>query len=137
MQLSSALKLSSENETKENLLTALKQFQEPTYLHQVTQNSSEGVKTYSDIPVLLEENPEFEELRAHFHVPVFLEDYGVLQSTQDQLLGLFELMRSQNISQHFEVETYTWDVLPQDLKAPLEESIIRELKWVQTHWPKP
>ncbi len=137
VQLSSALKLSSENETKENLLTALKQFQEPTYLHQVTQNSSEGVKTYSDIPVLLEENPEFEELRAHFHVPVFLEDYGVLQSTQDQLLGLFELMRSQNISQHFEVETYTWDVLPQDLKAPLEESIIRELKWVQTHWPKP
>ena len=137
VQLSSALKLSSENETKEKLLSALKQFQEPTYLHQVTQNSSEGVKTYSDIPVLLEENPEFEELRAHFHVPVFLEDYGVLQSTQDQLLGLFELMRSQNISRHFEVETYTWDVLPQDLKAPLEESIIRELKWVQTHWPKP
>ncbi|PQJ15428.1 metabolite traffic protein EboE [Aureicoccus marinus] len=137
VQLSSALKLSTENETKEKLLTALKQFQEPTYLHQVTQNSSKGVKTYSDIPVLLEENPEFEELRAHFHVPVFLEDYGVLQSTQDQLLDLFELMRSQNISRHFEVETYTWDVLPQDLKAPLEESIIRELKWVQTHWPKP
>lgn len=137
VQLSSALKLSSENETKENLLNALKQFQEPTYLHQVTQNGSEGVKTYSDIPVLLAENPEFKELRAHFHVPVFLEDYGVLQSTQDQLHALFELMRSQNISRHFEVETYTWDVLPQDLKAPLEVSIIRELKWVQAHWPQP
>jgi len=31
-----------------------------------------------------------------------------------------------------EVETYTWDVLPQELKLPITQSIIREMQWVKT-----
>jgi len=135
VQLSSALKLRATESTQQDVLKALMAFQEPTYLHQVTQQSDNQVKTYSDIPDLLKENPYFEELRAHFHVPVFLEDYGLLQSTQDQLLALFELMEDAQISRHFEVETYTWDVLPEALKVPLEESIVRELQWVRAQWP--
>jgi hypothetical protein len=135
VQLSSALKLQATEGNRKEVLKALMAFQEPTYLHQVTQQTGKGVKTYSDIPALIEENPDFEELRAHFHVPVFLEDYGVLNSTQDQLTALFALMKKTEISRHFEVETYTWDVLPDGLKTPLEESIVRELQWVRAQWP--
>lgn len=135
VQLSSALKLQTSESAAHDLLEALLAFQEPTYLHQVTQQTGECVRTFSDIPELLKANPDFEELRAHFHVPVFLEDYGLLQSTQDQLLALFTLMKKEEISRHFEVETYTWDVLPEALKTPLEESIVRELQWVRAQWP--
>ena len=117
-------------------MEALRVFEEPTYLHQVTQKTEGEVITYSDIPELLDQNPSFEELRAHFHVPVFLEDFGNLHSTQDQLLALFKLMEEVSISRHFEVETYTWEVLPDALKLPLEDSIARELQWVKEHWPQ-
>jgi len=30
-----------------------------------------------------------------------------------------------------EVETYTWEVLPDALKLPLPESIVREMLWVK------
>ena len=136
VQLSSALKLQSNKHSKESLLEALKAFQEPTYLHQVTQKTEGEVITYTDIPELLDRNPSFEELRAHFHVPVFLEEYGLLHSTQDQLVALFQLMEEVSISRHFEVETYTWEVLPAALKVPLIDSIVRELQWVQENWPE-
>jgi hypothetical protein len=29
-----------------------------------------------------------------------------------------------------EVETYTWEVLPADLKLPMDRSVSRELQWV-------
>jgi len=31
---------------------------------------------------------------------------------------------------HLEIETYTWDVLPPDLKASSVDSIAREYEWV-------
>jgi hypothetical protein len=31
-----------------------------------------------------------------------------------------------------EVETYTWEVLPDKLRLPLKESIVRELQWVDS-----
>jgi hypothetical protein len=30
-----------------------------------------------------------------------------------------------------EVETYTWEVIPPQLRLPLQESIVRELQWVK------
>jgi len=29
------------------------------------------------------------------------------------------------------VETYTWDVIPTELRLPMRDSIIRELQWVK------
>jgi hypothetical protein len=29
-----------------------------------------------------------------------------------------------------EIETYTWDVLPDALKLPIDDSIVREMQWV-------
>ena len=35
-----------------------------------------------------------------------------------------------NACQHFEIETYTWGVLPQNLQRPVEEQIASEYRWV-------
>ena len=69
-----------------------------------------------------------EEWRVHFHVSIFLERYGKLESTQDHLRAVIELVRDRTL--HLEIETYTWDVLPPDLKASSVDSIAREYEWV-------
>ena len=66
----------------------------------------------------------------HFHVPIFLGRYGELESTQDHLRRCIELVRDRRTTTHLEIETYTWDVLPADLKASSQESIAREYEWV-------
>lgn len=131
IQVSAALKvLFSEGEQSE-LLASLSRFNEPVYLHQVTEKIGEKVRTYSDLPEVLSLNREFSELRAHFHVPVFLSDFSGLHSTQDQILKVVDILKNHPLSAHLEVETYTWDVLPAELKLDLQASIIRELKWLE------
>jgi len=108
---------------------ALSLFDEPTYLHQVTEKVDGKVKTYNDLPIVLEEKKPFKELRAHFHVPIFLEQFGVLHSTQDHILKVIDYLKQNPVTTHLEIETYTWDVLPIALKKDLSESIIREIEW--------
>ncbi|WP_184548095.1 metabolite traffic protein EboE [Mucilaginibacter sp. FT3.2] len=134
IQLSAALKGSfdAEGRNKQDILTAFSYFNEPTYLHQVVARNSDGsLVRYPDLPAALAAQDYAEEWRAHFHVPVFLESFGVLQSTQDDIVKVLELQAQKNFTQHLEVETYTWGVLPGELKLPLTQSIIRELNWVK------
>ncbi len=131
IQVSAALKIIFDAENKEKIWEALAQFNEPTYLHQVTEKVGDKVKTYNDLPVVLEDKTDFTELRAHFHVPIFLDRFGLLQSTQDQILKVITYLKDHKVTDHLEVETYTWDVLPKDLKAPLDQSIIREIQWLK------
>jgi hypothetical protein len=77
-------------------------------------------------------DPSMVEWRSHFHVPLFIEDYGLLQSTQEEITMVLDLQMNQPFSKHLEVETYTWDVLPKELKLPIAQSIIREMQWVKT-----
>ncbi len=63
-------------------------------------------------------------------MPVFAEDFGILQSTQQHIREVLHLQKTDPFTQHLEIETYTWEVLPASLKLPLDESIIRELRWV-------
>ena len=90
------------------------------------------VKTYSDLPLVLNNKGDRQELRAHYHVPIFLEKYGNLFSTQDHILKTIEYIKSNSVSEHLEIETYTWDVLPTDLKQDLSISIIREIEWLKS-----
>ena len=43
---------------------------------------------------------------------------------------MLDLARQNHFARHFEIETYTWDVLPPGLKIDLLESIEREYRWV-------
>tara|TARA_B100000949_G_C14287301_1_gene455005 strand:- start:3313 stop:4500 length:1188 start_codon:yes stop_codon:yes gene_type:complete len=132
IQVSAALKIIFNKDREEELWDTLAEFNEPVYLHQVTEMEDGKVKTYNDLPVVLEKKAPFRELRSHFHVPIFLKDYGLLQSTQDQIEKVLEYLESNFVSHHIEVETYTWDVLPNELKVPITESIARELEWMKS-----
>jgi sugar phosphate isomerase/epimerase len=102
----------------------LRAFADPVYLHQVTERGSQ--RSWPDLPEALADNGGGEEWRVHFHVPIFVERYGALRSSQDHLERCIRRVRTS----HLEIETYTWDVLPPDLKASSVDSIAREYEWV-------
>lgn len=136
IQISAALKavLNEDIRDRSNVKEKFEKFNEPTYLHQVVaKKSNGGLFRYPDLPQALAdiENKEVVEWRAHFHVPIFEEDMGFLQSTQKDIVTVLELQKKLNFTTHLEVETYTWDVISDALKLPIQESIIRELEWVK------
>ncbi len=133
IQVSAALRIRPQNGNREGVLQALRAFDEPVYLHQVTTKTVQGVHTWPDLPQLLENPGEFEELRAHYHVPIFTERYGLLEATQQEILEVLEYLKRHPVCNHLEVETYTWEVLPPGLKEALPASISRELAWLQKH----
>lgn len=140
-QVSAALKahLPEDPNHRKQLVHAFAQFNEPTYLHQVIAKTNSGkILRYRDLPEAITEaeRTDVNEWRSHFHVPVFLAEYELLQSTQTDILKVLNLHKSQNCTNHIEVETYTWNVLPQDLKLPIDESIQRELEWVRNELTK-
>lgn len=134
LQISAALKalFPVSPEDRVPLINAFREFNEPTYLHQVVARKADGYLHYPDLSQALEDagNTAVKEWRSHFHVPVFVDSYGVLSSTQSDIKDVLRLQREQPFTQHLEVETYTWDVLPAELKAPMDESVSRELSWV-------
>ncbi len=131
IQISAALKILGEGTDKDAIWDALEQFNEPTYLHQVTEMKNGKVHTYPDLPVVLNKKNDFKEMRAHFHVPIFLEKFTELYSTQDHILKVLDYLKLDKITNHLEIETYTWEVLPDALKLELTESIVREINWVK------
>ena len=142
VQISAALKadLPAAPEERRALLQQFEAFSESTYLHQVlVRNPDESITQYPDLPAalpyLLESKAR--EWRSHFHVPVFLERYHLLQSTQPEIQKVLQLLAVQPITSYLEVETYTWDVLPPAIKQDLVTSIERELTWVQQNFPLP
>ena len=136
IQVSSALKILSNGSDNKEIWQSLAKFNESTYLHQVTELVNGKVKTYNDLPVMLESKKDFSELRAHFHVPIFLEEFAGLYSTQDQILKVVNYLQNEHLTEHLEIETYTWDVLPKNLKTDLSSSIIREIDWLKNKLQK-
>jgi hypothetical protein len=131
IQVSAALKILFEEGKEALIWKSLERFDEPTYLHQVTEKKNDKILVYNDLPVILKAKNKHQELRAHFHVPIFLEKFDDLYSTQDQILNTIEYLKKHPVSNHLEVETYTWDVLPNTLKVAMTQSIARELNWLK------
>jgi hypothetical protein len=131
LQLSAALKVERiDRETAERL----RPFDEPIYLHQVVARNGAGLSRYVDLPDALADLGRTlgGEWRVHFHVPIFLDRMEHFSTTQDFLSDILALHREQPISDHLEVETYTWDVLPERYRStPVAEAIARELAWVR------
>lgn len=135
LQLSSALRLAQANEENLGHLAA---FAEPVYLHQVVQKQGGVLIRFADLPQALAEAHGANksglgaEWRVHFHVPLFLDRMAHFDTTQAFLKDILALHRAQPISAHLEVETYTWDVLPQAYRnVDLSSAIAREINWVK------
>jgi hypothetical protein len=134
LQISAALKaiLPEGNIEREAIINAFRTFNEPTYLHQVIARTATGYLHYPDLPEAISDadNVAVKEWRSHFHVPVFIDQYGLLSSTQTDIREVLQLQVKQPFTPHLEIETYTWDVLPADLKLPMDQSVSREMEWV-------
>ncbi|MGV8878519.1 MAG: metabolite traffic protein EboE [Sphingobacteriaceae bacterium] len=136
-QISAALKavLNDDVSSRKPVAAAFKSYDESTYLHQVVAlKKDKSLNRYKDLSEALNdmENPDVQEWRAHFHVPVFAHDLGILKSTQSDIEEILVIQKDSLQTNHLEVETYTWEVLPEALRLPIQESIIRELQWVKS-----
>jgi sugar phosphate isomerase/epimerase len=131
VQLSAALQAPATAET----CAALAPFAEPVYLHQVKGRAASGAQfAWFDLPTALEEIPGFtdlDEVRVHFHIPLFFTGNGPIGSTAGTLTPeFFEELRG-GACPHLEIETYTFDVLPPEVHpGEIVESIAHEYAWV-------
>lgn len=135
IQISAALKAKVPDNTDERseFMNAFQKFNEPVYLHQVIARKKDGgFLNYPDLNIALNDakNPDVAEWRAHYHVPLFVSSYGVLNSTQSDIEKVLSIHDLSMFTFHLEVETYTWEVLPEEMRLPVNESIVRELQWV-------
>ncbi|MBT7065934.1 MAG: metabolite traffic protein EboE [Verrucomicrobia bacterium] len=131
VQISSALHMCHTADARQ----ALQAFLDPVYLHQVKIRSSAhaALKSYPDLDVALKATaPDADEAwRIHFQVPLYFKSYGALGSTAGELSpSFFKALKAVNAT-HLEIETYTFDVLPPDLRAlGIDQSLALEYDWV-------
>lgn len=118
-------------------LQRLEAFADGVYLHQVVVRASDGLLRFLDLPEALERARHGDmpdgPWRIHLHVPVFSELEAPLSATKPFIRDAMPELRAR--SQHFEVETYTWDVLPPSLRTrSLDAAIAEELRWASNTW---
>lgn len=132
IQISAALKGRLNGSNQNQVVEAFKKFDEPVYLHQVVALQEDGkLVRYRDLsPAFADSHLQTKEWRAHFHVPIFIDRYEILQSTQEDIVTVLELQKNNRFTSYLEVETYTWEVLPDAIRLPMDQSISRELSWV-------
>lgn len=137
VQISNAPRIALDGD-RQAAFEMLRRFVEPRYLHQTMVTDDAGQWFFEDLPdafSVLDDPREVDlsggEWRVHFHVPLYLDSIGALATTQDQILPAIRAAREYHDCKTFEVETYAWGVLPDELKTPtLAEGIARELRWV-------
>jgi len=114
---------------------ALKRFTNTIYLSQTAECRGDHLEHFLNLEDAMagwatDKTPR--QWRTHFHVPVFLKDLGPCQSTQFALEQALAMHKKTPLSRHLEIETYTWDVLPDQLKTgDIVEYVCRELEWVK------
>jgi len=113
-------------------LRELSAFDEPVYLHQVKARSANGsIRSWEDLGTALPdlEKSDASEVRVHFHVPLFFNGSGPLGATEIDRDFLHKLNGEPSL--HLEIETYTWSVLPEEIRLPsVVESVAREYRWM-------
>jgi sugar phosphate isomerase/epimerase len=120
-------------------MAALAGCDEERFLHQVAVRSQAGpgLDRFADLPdfndaMLRNDLPAQGEARCHFHVPIYAEAFPPLTTTRGELLRtLSAILRGSDV-RHFEVETYTFHVLPETLRAaPVESHLVSELEFAR------
>jgi len=144
VQLSSALRVPFRGKKaaeKKTMRQRLEQFAEDRYLHQTTIGTKDGsqIKAFhDDLPEALAAHKiGGDEWRIHFHVPIHLDRIEPLETTQSAIIELLAAIRPEDGIRHYEVETYAWGVLPEDLRPPrLADGIAAEMRWAQEQMSK-
>jgi DNA-directed RNA polymerase subunit F len=119
-------------------IEALREYADSVYLTQ-THEMRDGVLTrflnLEDAFAAYEKDPSGQrEWRIHFHVPVFLTELGEhFQTTRFAIEEALAFHKKNPLSAQLEIETYTWDVLPEHLKTgDIVDYVVLELEWVKS-----
>lgn len=130
------------------ILEQLETFDEPKYLHQTSRCHPDGTLEFlqEDLNLALsewnpEQSPPTEPWRIHFHVPIFVNTFDHLETTQADILTATAYLEKHGdtpvngapwFTGHYEVETYAWPVLPASIgEQDLSAGIARELQYFQ------
>ena len=165
MQLSSALEFKPD--PSRSTLELRQRFVEPRFLHQVRVRTPAGVAVFDDLPQALAVGARPNEAlagssngaaggaagfsgidlwaypwRVHFHLPIDSDrmlDAEAIGTTREDMLAAFQHALARKLCRHFEVETYTWSVLPEAHRpagdAALAASLARELRFIEERVP--
>jgi hypothetical protein len=122
-------------EVTPEIIAELKKYTGTIYLSQTTERRDGKLTRFlnlEDAIATWEADPGPREWRTHFHVPVFLEKLGPFQTTRGGIDAALAVHARTPLSTHLEIETYTWDVLPDHLKTgDITEYVVRELEYVR------
>ncbi|RFC71311.1 metabolite traffic protein EboE [Streptomyces sp. AcE210] len=132
-QLSAALH--AEHPERAEVREALAAFDEPRFLHQTRTLTPEGLRGTDDLGEALAGGalPDTAPWRAHFHVPLHAAPAAPLTSTLPVLKDTLTRLvgGAHPLTRHLEVETYTWQALPPELRprarTQLADGIAAEL----------
>jgi len=116
---------------------ALRRFADTVYLTQTVEQRDGRLSRFlnlEDAFAAYERDPGGQrEWRIHFHVPVFLEDLGEFKTTRFAIEEALRFHKKNKLSPQLEIETYTWDVLPEHLKTgDIVDYVEMELDWVKS-----
>jgi hypothetical protein len=132
LHFSSALKVTADATTR----ATLQSFCEPVYFHQVVAHDDAGsLKRYRDLDVALNSPPagpnSADEWRIHFHVPLHFESATPFRTTRDHLMGVMDALAAEpTLCSHIEMETYTWEVMPPEMKnRNVVDQLVAEYDW--------
>ncbi len=123
--------------TKDALVT-LADFHEDVYLHQVVSaREGEVIHRSKDLDIGLQNaaSQSFgglgDEWRIHFHVPLHASPGAPLGDTREHVTGLLDLLQQDPaLCKHLEMETYTWEVLPEEMRTgDVVDQVVKEYRW--------
>ncbi|GAA1258810.1 MULTISPECIES: metabolite traffic protein EboE [Streptomyces] len=132
-QLSAALH--AEHPERAEVREALAAFDEPRFLHQTRTLTPVGLRGTDDLGEALAGGalPDTAPWRAHFHVPLHAAPAAPLTSTLPVLKDTLTRLvgGAHPLTRHLEVETYTWQALPPEVRprgrTQLADGIAAEL----------
>jgi hypothetical protein len=119
----------------QDAVDALAQYARTVYLTQTVEKKNGRITKFLNVEdafAAWKTDPGPREWRIHFHVPVFLEDLGAFRTTRFALEEALKFHKATPLSRQLEIETYTWDVLPDHLKTgDIVDYVCREIEWVK------
>ncbi|MSU33509.1 MAG: hypothetical protein EXS36_00025 [Pedosphaera sp.] len=133
IHLSNALRVHPTRDVRE----ALRAFADDVYFHQTIERRADGeIVRYGDLDEALatplEDGPQWDrEWRIHFHIPLHAAPTAMFQTTAEHVQGVLdEVKRVPGGCTHFEMETYTWEVMPAALKQRnVVDQLVGEYQW--------
>ena len=119
----------------QDMVDTLKRYARTIYLTQTVEKKNGKLTRFlnlEDAFAAWEKDSGPREWRTHFHVPVFLDEIGPFRTTRFAIEDALRFHKAKPLSRQLEIETYTWDVLPDNLKTgDIVDYVCRELDWVK------